>query len=116
MKEILKYIQLYTGCNDHALKRIEALLEPKLQLSVVEKIIYVKKKPKLGKSLLEWSEQYYKDNKVTYEFLSQRFSSREIVAIRNAYIKEAYFQGFTASEIGRHLKRDHSTILNSVNK
>ena len=41
MKEILKYIQLYTGCNDHALKRIEVMLEPRLQPKIIEKIVEV---------------------------------------------------------------------------
>jgi hypothetical protein len=38
MKEILNYIKLYTGCNDHALKRIEALLESKIQKSVFREL------------------------------------------------------------------------------
>ena len=115
MKEILKYIQLYTGCDDHALKRIEVMLEPKLQSVVVEKIIhvekYVKRKPRPNISLLEWSKQYYKDNNVTYQYIVQKRRLREVVNVRNAYVKEAYLEGYTPTEIARHLKRNHTSIL-----
>ena len=119
MKEILKYIKLYTGCDDHALKRIQVMLEPKLS-AVVGKIIhvekYVKRKPRPSESLLEWSERYYQENNVTYEYISQKRRLREVVDVRNAYIKEAYFEGYTPTEISRHLKRNHTTILYIVSK
>ena len=120
MKEILKYIKLYTGCNDHALKRIEAILEPKLQQVVVEKIVhvekYVKCKPNPSMPLLEWSEVYYKENKTSFKEISQRRRLQEIIDVRNAYIKQAYFEGYTPSEIARHLGRNHSTILYIISK
>jgi len=122
MKEILKYIQLYTGCNDHALKRIEAMLEPRLNLvpQVIEKIIhvekFVKRKPRPSISLLEWSAKYYNETNTTYEYISQRRRLQEVVDIRNAYIKEAYFEGYTPTEIARHLKRNHATILYIISK
>jgi len=122
MKEILKYIQLYTGCNDHALKRIEAMLEPRLNLEpqIIEKIVhvekYVKRKPRPSMSLLQWSEQYYKENNTSFKEISQRRRLQEILDVRNAYIKQAYFEGFTPSEIARHLGRNHSTILYIISK
>ena len=120
MKEILKYIKLYTGCNDHALKRIEAMLEPRLQPVVVEKIVhvqkFVKRKPRPKISLLEWSESYCKENNITFEYISQARRLQEIVDTRDAYVKQAYFEGFTPSEIARHLKRNHATILHTISK
>lgn len=122
MKEILKYIQLYTGCNDHTLKRIQVMLEPRLNLEpqIIEKIVhvekYVKRKPRPSMSLLQWSEQYYKENNTSFKDISQRRRLQEIVDVRNAYIKQAYFEGFTPSEIARHLGRNHATILYIISK
>ena len=122
MKEILKYIKLYTGCNEHALKRIEVMLEPRLNLvpQVIEKIIhvekFVKRKPKPKESLLEWSAKYYKEYNITYEQLSQKRRLQKVVDDRNAYIKQAYFEGYTPTEIARHLKRNHATILYIISK
>jgi hypothetical protein len=119
MKEILNYIKLYTGCNEHALKRIEAILEPRLQPVLVEKIIHVEKiikrksRPKI--SLIEWSQKYFQENNTTYEYISQSRRLQEIVDDRNAYIKQAYFEGFRPTEIARYLNRNHSTILHTIN-
>ena len=122
MKEILKYIQLYTGCNDHALKRIEAVLEPVLNAKpkVIEKVVhvekYVKRKPRPKFSILEWSAKYCEENNITYEYVKQARRLQEIVDTRDAYVKQAYFEGFTPSEIARHLNRNHATILHTISK
>lgn len=122
MKEILKYIQLYTGCSEHALKRIEVMLEPRLNQApqVIEKIVevekFVKRKPKPSIPLTTWSEGYYKDNNTSFKEISQRRRLQEVVDIRNAYIRQAYFEGYTPSEIARHLGRNHATILYIISK
>jgi chromosomal replication initiation ATPase DnaA len=120
MKEILKYIKLYTGCNDHTLKRIEAMLEPRLQPVVVEKIIhvekFVKRKPKPKTPLAEWSAKYCEENNITFQYVSQARRLQEIVDTRDAYVKQAYFEGYSPSEIARHLKRNHATILHTISK
>jgi chromosomal replication initiation ATPase DnaA len=122
MKEILKYIKLYTGCDDHALKRIEAMLEPRLNImpQVIEKIVYVekfvKRKPRPSISIKEWCDSYCKENNITYQYVSQRRRLQEIVDTRDAYVKQAYFEGFTPSEIARHIKRNHATILHTISK
>jgi chromosomal replication initiation ATPase DnaA len=122
MKEILKYIKLYTGCDEHALKRIEAMLEPRLNImpQVIEKIVhvekFVKRKPRPKITILEWSEGYCKENNITYEYISQARRLQEIVDARDAYVKQAYFEGFTPSEIARHIKRNHATILHTISK
>jgi DNA-binding NarL/FixJ family response regulator len=122
MKEILKYIQLYTGCNDHTLKRIEVMLEPRLNLEpkIIEKIVYVekyvKRKPRSNKTLAEWSDQYYQENNTSFKYISQRRRLQEIVDNRNIYIKQAFFEGYTPTEIARYLNRNHSTILHTISK
>lgn len=122
MKEILKYIQLYTGCNEHALKRIEVMLEPKLnqQPQIIERVVEVKKFVKCKQNpsipLLAWSEVYYKDNNTSYKEISKKRRLKEVVRMRNAYIKEAYFEGYTPSEIARHLCMNHTTILYIISK
>jgi len=118
MKEILKYIKLYTGCNDHALKRIEVMLEPRLQPVVVEKIVEVEKfvqrkvKPKMP--IDKWAETYIAENGITYKQLVDRSRKQEVVDVRYQFIKDAYFNGYTCTAIARFLKRDHSTILYAI--
>lgn len=122
MKEILKYIKLYTGCNDHALKRIEVMLEPRLNQApqIIEKIVevekFVKRKPRPTIPLATWSEGYYKENKTSFKEISQRRRLQEVVDLRNAYIRQAYFEGYTPTEISRFLGRNHSTILYIISK
>jgi transposase-like protein len=120
MKEILKYIKLYTGCNDHTLKRIEVMLEPRLEPKIVEKIIhvekFVKRKPRPKTPILEWSEKYCQENNITFEYVSQARRLQEIVDTRDAYVKQAYFEGYSPSEIARLLKRNHATILHTISK
>lgn len=122
MKEILNYIKLYTGCNDHTLKRIQVMLEPRLNLEpqIIEKIVhvekFVKRKPRPKMTLVEWSNKYYQETNTSYESISQKRRMQEIVDARDTYVKQAYFEGFTPSEIGRYLKRNHATILHTIGK
>jgi hypothetical protein len=120
MKEILKYIKLYTGCDEHALKRIEVMLEPRLQPVVVEKIVHVDrvltrvKNPKVPLDI--WSEKYFIDNNTSFKYISQRRRLQEIVNERDAYVKNAYLNGYRATEISRYLGRNHATILHTISK
>lgn len=122
MKEILKYIQLYTGCNDHALKRIEVMLEPRLNQSpqVIEKIVHLdrvlvrKKRPSI--QLAEWSLKYFEENGITYEYIAQQRRLQEIVDQRDAFVKHAFIAGYRPTEIARYLNRNHTTILHTISK
>jgi hypothetical protein len=120
MKEILKYIKLYTGCNDHALKRIEAMLEPRLEPKIIEKVIHIDrvltraKKPKI--TLEIWSEKYFLDNNTSFKYISQRRRLQEVVDARDIYVKNAYLNGFRPIEIARYLGRNHATISHSIGK
>lgn len=122
MKEILKYIQLYTGCNDHALKRIEAILEPKLNQApvIVETIIPAKKtafRQLPSKTpISNWAEKYYQEFGVTKEEIFDRSRKTNVVEKRDEFIKAAYMDGYKCTAIARYLERNHTTILNAINK
>jgi hypothetical protein len=91
-----------------------------MQPVVVEKIVHVekiiKRKPRPKISLLEWSAKYYQDHNTSYQYISQARRLQEIVDIRDAYVKQAYFEGYSPTEIARHLKRNHATILHTISK
>ena len=115
MKEILKYIQLYTGCSEHALKRIEAILEPRLQpVAVVEKRPFRELPSKIP--IKDWAQDYCNDFNVDMTTIMSRSRKQEIVDIRYEFIKAAYVSGYKCTTIARFLKRDHSTILHAINK
>lgn len=122
MKEILKYIKLYTGCNDHALKRIEAILEPKLNQApiIIETIVKPKKtayRQLPSKTpIKEWAEKYYKDFGVTKEQIFNRSRRLDVVEKRDEFIKSAYMDGYKCTAIARYLERNHTTILNALSK
>ena len=109
MREILNYIKLYTGCNDHALKRIEALLESKIQKSVFREL--PSKIP-----IKIWAEDYCVDFNVSIDVIMDRSRKQEIVDIRHDFIKAAYMSGYKCTSIARFLKRDHTSILHAINK
>lgn len=109
MKEILKYIQLYTGCNDHALKRIEAILEQKIEKSPFREL--PSKIP-----IKTWAEDYCNDFEVEMTTIMNRSRKQEIVDIRHNFIKAAYVCGYKCTTIARFLKRDHTSILHAINK
>jgi len=120
MKEILNYIKLYTGCDDHALKRIEVMLQPRLVPKIIEKVVHVErvltraKKPKV--TLEVWSEKYFLDNNTSFKYISQRRRLQEVVDKRDTYVKNAYLNGFRPMEIARYLGRNHATILHTISK
>lgn len=120
MKEILKYIQLYTGCNDHALKRIAAILEPKLNNTptIIERVVHVEKFVRKGLApavpLQEWASNYYKAKNTSYEEISNKTRRTNVVINRNRFLVEAYKEGYTASELGRYLKMCHASILHGL--
>lgn len=120
MKEILKYIKLYTGCNEHALKRIKAILEPRLQPVIVEKIVEVEKfvprKVNTKTSIAKWAEVYFAENGLTYQQVTDKSRKQEVVDTRYEFVKAAYYNGFTCTSIANYLKRDHSTILYAIHK
>lgn len=120
MKEILRYIQLYTGCNDHALKRIEVILQDKLNPAPKIEIRYIEKFARKGiapeLSLADFALNYCKENKTSVEALKNKSRKTPIVINRNRFIVSAYKEGYGASELGRYLNFCHATILHNLHE
>jgi chromosomal replication initiation ATPase DnaA len=121
VKTILKYIQLYTNCNDYTLKRIEAVMNglvlEREVIKVVEntKEVLIQKK-KSSESIKKWASRWLVENETSYSEVAQRSRKTEVLTLRNRFCVDAYKEGFGLSEIGRYLKRDHTTILHSIHR
>lgn len=120
---VLKYIQLYTECNDFTLQRIRVLLERLPKEKVVEKVIvqkevlYIQKKTyKEYGTLQEWASNYLKSNNLSYEDIAAKNRKPSTLKVRNKFCIEAYKNGYGYSTIGKYLNMDHVTIMHSVNK
>jgi chromosomal replication initiation ATPase DnaA len=121
VKTILKYIQLYTNCNDYTLKRIEAVMDGLILerevIKVVEntKEVLIQKK-KSSESIKKWASRWLVENETSYSEVALRSRKTEVLTLRNRFCVDAYKEGFGLSEIGRYLKRDHTTILHSIHR
>lgn len=119
VEDILKYIQLYTSCSDHTLKRIRVLLDDLVIIQEVpiykEKIVYVHKK-RISVPILHWANEWLTENELTYAELSKKSRSKNVVSIRNKFCNDAFIAGYGYSEIGRYLKKDHTTIIHCIHK
>ena len=122
-KEVLRYIQLYTGCSDHALKRIDAMLHEKIKdapVEYVERMVYVARfERKQNKPLVDlsvWSEGFFQRSGLTYKEIAVKSRKEPIIKKRNKYVTEAYKEGYTLSEIARYLKKHHTTIYHCLYK
>ena len=121
VKTVLKYIQLYTGCTEHTLKRIEAVMERHViereVIKVVEntKEVLIQKK-KTSESIKKWATRWLVENETSYSEVAQKSRKTEVLTLRNRFCVDAYREGYGLSEIGRYLKRDHTTILHSVHR
>jgi hypothetical protein len=121
IKDVLKYIKLYTNCNDHALKRIEVLLENFVEVrevvKVIEKkdVIYIAKKGNKA-NIKKWAEQWLIQNNITYKEVSKKSRASEVVTKRNKFCIDAFMEGYGYSEIARYLKKHHSTIIHCIHK
>lgn len=121
VKTILKYIQLYTNCNDYTLKRIEAIMDGLVLEREVVKVVENTKevliqKKKSTESIKKWASKWLEDNETSYSEVAQRSRKVEVLTLRNRFCVDAYKEGFGLSEIGRYLKRDHTTILHSIHR
>ena len=123
IEDVLKYIRLYTSCGEHATNRIRPILEAAFEKA--KQVVYVKEKVIVEKlirrqapkqCLKKWAELYFKETDTTYEQINNKSRKTEVCRVRNEFCKQAYNNGFTASEIGRYLKRDHTTILHNIFK
>jgi len=120
---VLKYIQLYTGCNDFTLKRIKVLLDKLPKEITNEKIVYETKvvyiQKKTYKEYAEfdkWAAKYLDANGLTYEQVSKNTRQVETLKVRNKFCIEAYRSGYAYKTIGKYLGMSHSTIMHCVNQ
>jgi len=117
LKTILKYIQIYTNCSDYDLGKVALLFDKyplekvKIQLVEKEKKEFVKNYNDLDK----WTNNYLKENNITYEQLTENNRKYETVKHRIDYSKAAREDGFILTDIGRKLKMHHSSIIHLVN-
>jgi hypothetical protein len=123
MHEFLKYVKLYTDCDDYAIKRLEPLLEkyisrPKIVIKekIVQVVKYHKFKEEPNKTIKDFFDEYKFYNKVLLEDIKKRCRSVETRTKRNNFIRSAISNGYGPSEIGRFLNMDHSTIINVIKK
>lgn len=120
---VLKYIQLYTECNEFTLKRIRVLLEKLPKEKIVEKVVretkilYIQKKTyKEYKDIEKWAEKYFKANEVTYKQIAANNREHKTLKVRNKFCIEAYKNGYSYKSIGKYLGMSHSTIMHCVNQ
>lgn len=117
LKTILKYIQLYTGCDDYALGKISLLFDlypiERIKIETIEKIS--KEFERISESIDEWTLIYLAENKITYEELTQNNRKFNTVKRRYLYTKAARERGFILTEIGRVLKMHYSSIIHLLN-
>ena len=119
--DVLKYIKLYTNCSDHTLKRIKVLLEDMVVTREVVKVVKETKEVYIHKkkgtiSFKKWAEQYLSTNELSYNDIAVKNRERDTITKRNKFCVQAYIEGYGASEIGRYLKRHHTTILHCIHK
>lgn len=117
LKTILKYIQLYTQCDDYALSKIALLFDKypleTVRVQVIEK--EVKQFIPVNKDIDEWTKKYLITNNITYEQLTANNRKYETVLQRVNFSKEARENGFYLTQIGKKLKMHHSSIIHLVN-
>jgi hypothetical protein len=117
LKTILKYIQLYTECDDYALGKISLLFDKypleTVRVQIVEKEVkqFIPEK----KDIDEWTKKYLITNNITYEQLTANNRKYETVLQRVNFSKEARDNGFYLTQIGKKLKMHHSSIIHLVN-
>lgn len=123
MHEFLKYVKLYTDCDDDALKRLEPLLnkyilKPKIifKEKIVEIVRYHKFNVQPYTSIDDFFNEYKTQTNVSIDDIRKRCRTTETLKKRNLFIRSAMSYGYTASSIARFLKMDHSTILHTIKK
>jgi hypothetical protein len=122
MHEFLRYVQLYTECDDAVLKRLEPLLNKYITPKVVVKekrvevIRYHKFNTQPQRPLISFFNEYKKQSNVSLDDITKRCRTIETRTIRNAFIRSAIERGYTASAIARFLNMNHTSILNVIKK
>lgn len=122
-KDLLMYIKLYSGCDDYALTRINALIDKYVKANQVVRKEIVKQyidrviiKEKYDDELTliplpEYQKEFCTKNNISIDDLRSRNRSRNLVRLRRDYSISAHLKGYTFVEIGKSINRDHTTIV-----
>jgi chromosomal replication initiation ATPase DnaA len=122
-EELLNYIKLYTECDDAAISRITPILDKYtmdisqngvMQKIKILKVVKYKEKKKPTIPLSDFAYKFGKKNAIDIDSIKKKVRTTEIVRKRNKFIRDAFENGYSLSEIGRFLNRDHSTILHAI--
>ncbi|CAB4204099.1 hypothetical protein UFOVP1384_26 [uncultured Caudovirales phage] len=117
LKTILKYIQLYTDCDNYAMSKISLLFDlypiERIKIETIEK--EVKDFIRGSESIDDWAENYLIENQLTFDLLTENNRKFNTVKRRYLFAKAARERGFILTEIGRKLKMHHSSIIHLLN-
>lgn len=123
IEDALRYVKLYTNCDDFALKRIRSILEnnfkQKERVQIIEKksVFYVKIKDEAPTiSISEFADNFCQENDIEFKDLKKKVRFRETILLRDKFIFEAIVNGYSYTEVGRILGKHHSTIIHSFKK
>lgn len=123
MHSFLRYVKLYTGCDDKVLKRLQPLLEKlitKPEVIVLERKVEVVRYHKFNvnptQPISDFFIEYQKNNNITLEAIKKRCRSIETRTIRNQFIRSAVSNGYRITEVARFIGMDHTTIINVLKK
>jgi len=117
LKTILKYIQLYTDCDNYAMGKITLLFDlypiERVKIETIEK--ESKEFIRITENIDDWAANYLVENKLTYEKLTENNRKFNTVKRRYLFARAAREHGFILTEIGRKLKMHHSSIVHLLN-
>jgi chromosomal replication initiation ATPase DnaA len=124
-KELLYRIKLYTGCDEYTMKRISLIVDEYIKhntktkivkdIKYIDKLVYVNVLDGQPAKELEPIEnyflQYYLDSDVDTDTIRSKRRGRRLVRLRRDFAVSARNNGYTFTEIGHAINRDHTTIL-----
>jgi chromosomal replication initiation ATPase DnaA len=125
-KDLFYYVQLYTGCDDYALKRVYHVIKKYLDANQITKTQVVKQfvdriiiKDKYDDELIlapigEFQKEFCLKNNIDLKDLKSKKRNRNNVRMRRDYSMSAHLKGYTFVEIGKSIDRDHTTIIHYV--
>jgi chromosomal replication initiation ATPase DnaA len=114
---------IVTGSDDAAISRITPILDKYtlnisqngvLQKVKILKVVEYKEKKKPIIPLSDFAYRFGKKNIIDFDSIKKKARTTDVVRKRNKFIRDAFENGYSLSEIGRFLNRDHTTILHAI--
>lgn len=123
-KDFLFFVKLYSGCDDTAIKRIDKLcdeflvknrivqtkVEYKDRIIIKETNIFGEEKATL-QPIAEYLKSYCEVQGIDINDVVTKKRFKRNVRLRRDFAIAAHSVGYTFVEIGRVMKRDHTTIV-----